>query len=66
MSNVSAEYTHVHTCGVHVTGKYMHTQSDVENCEGWLSPGGHSSDSRALSEAPGSIPGGCPFFTKYS
>ena len=23
-------------------------QSDIENCEGWLSPGGHSSDGRAL------------------
>ena len=43
--------------------------SDVENCEGWLSPGGHSSGGRALtasqpkSEAPGSILGGCRFFT---
>ena len=25
-----------------------HIQSDIENCEGWLSPGGHSSDGRAL------------------
>ena len=24
------------------------TWSDVENCEGWLSPGGHSSGGRAL------------------
>ena len=44
-------------------------QSDVENCEGWLSPGGHSSGGRALtasqpkSEAPSSILGGCWFLT---
>ena len=25
-----------------------HIQSDIENCEGWLSPGGHSSGGRAL------------------
>ena len=40
--------------------------SDIENCEGWLSPGGHSSGGRALIakvKAPGSIPGGCRFFT---
>ena len=24
------------------------TWGDIENCEGWLSPGGHSSDGRAL------------------
>ena len=23
-------------------------QSDIENCEGWLSPGGHGSGGRAL------------------
>ena len=45
---------------------YMYIRSDTENCEGWLSPGGHSSGGRALtakSEALGSIPGGCRFFT---
>ena len=26
----------------------MYIQSDIENCEGWLSPGGHSSGGRAL------------------
>ena len=26
----------------------QHIQSDIENCEGWLSPGGHSSGGRAL------------------
>ena len=26
-------------------------QSDIENCEGWLSPGGHSSGGRALHDS---------------
>ena len=38
-------------------------QSDTENCEGWLSPGGPSSGGRALTalsqRPPSSIPGGC-------
>ena len=37
----------------------MYIQSDIENCEGRPSPGGHSSGGRALklkSEPPGSIP----------
>ena len=43
-----------------------HVRSDIEDCEGWLSPGGHSSGGRALTakvRGPGSIPGGCRFFT---
>ena len=31
-----------------VTRIPQHIQSDIENCEGWLSPGGHSSGGRAL------------------
>ena len=43
-----------------------HIQSDIENCEGWLSLSGHSSGGRALTakvRGPGSILGGCQFFT---
>ncbi len=48
------------------TSQLWHTQSDIENCEGWVSPGGHSSGGRALTtkvRGPGSILGGCRFFT---
>ena len=46
-------YVHVH---VHVHNAYTctpctygrHIQSDIKNCEGWLSPSGHSSGGRAL------------------
>ena len=31
-----------------LTGFWWHIRSDTENCEGWLSPGGHSSGGRAL------------------
>ena len=47
------------------SGIRRHIQSDIENCEGWLSPGGHSSGGRALTakvRGPGSILGGCRFF----
>ena len=30
---------------------YMYIRSDIKNCEGWLSPGGHSSG-QVKSEAP--------------
>ena len=35
---------------VHMRNTCIHVciQSDIENCEGWLSPGGHSSGGRAL------------------
>ena len=48
------------------SGIRRHIQSDIENCEGWLSPGGHSSGGRALTakvRGPGSILGSCRFFT---
>ena len=42
-----------HTCIYMYTGRslmgfWWHIQSDIEKCEGWLSPGGHSSGGRAL------------------
>ena len=42
-----------------------HIQSDIENCEGWLSPGGHGSGGRALTakvRGPRFNPGWLPVF----
>ena len=44
---------------------YILTWSDIENCEGWLSPGGHSSGGRALTakvRGPWFNPGWPPVF----
>ena len=44
---------------------YMYIQNDIENCEGWLSPGGHSSGGRALTtkvRGPWFNPGWLPVF----
>ena len=54
-----------------VTGRsiarfWWHIRSDIEECEGWLWPGGHSSGGRTLTakdRGSGSILGGCWFFT---
>ena len=46
---------------------YMHIRSDIENPEGWLSPGGHSSGGRALTayvRGPRFNPGWLPVFLK--
>ena len=48
-------YMYLYTC----TAQCTHIQSDIENCEGWLSPGGHSLGDRAptaLSLAPSLAP----------
>ena len=34
--------------GRSLAGFWWHIQGDIENCEGWLSPSGHSSGGRAL------------------
>ena len=41
-----------------------HTESDIENCEGWLLPGGHSSGSSTdgLSQRPRFNPRWLPVF----
>ena len=50
--------------------KYMNMyMSDIENCEGWLSPGGHSSGGRALMtkvRGPRFNPGWLPVFHSFS
>ena len=49
---------------------YMrHTQGDTENCEGWLSPGGHGSGGGALTakvRGPQFDPGWLPVFHEFS
>ena len=62
---LEGSWTQQHTCCAGV-GVYM--TADIENCEGWLSPGGHSSGGRALTaqvRGPRSIPGGC-WFSQFS
>ena len=72
MYSVFSMYMYVHVFPIHKalyfvsSIMYMHIQSDIENCEGWLSSSGHSSGGRALTakvRGPGSILGGCQFFT---
>ena len=46
-----------------VEDAHVHTCTCTYTCEGWLSPGGHSSGDRALTAKVSSIPGGCRFFT---
>ena len=49
-----------------IYGFWRHIQSDIENCEGWLSPSGHSSGGRALTAyALSSILGSC-WFSQFS
>ena len=54
--------THVY---IHMNSGYTCTHTAAENCEGWLSPGGHSSGGRALTakvRGPWFNPGWLPVF----
>ena len=62
ISTISKKTVTIHTVHLYV---YMYRSSDTENCEGWLSPGGHSSGGRALTakvRGPRFNPGWLPVF----